>query len=72
MIGPILEARQKYKNIFVWFLVQMKILNLAFEINRSLASPLPSNFFILISDGLGGVMKLGSYLTWTGLTTYSG
>ena len=36
LIWPLLEARAEYKNIFVGFLVQMKSLEFAFEINRPL------------------------------------
>ena len=49
LIGPLLEARAEVQKYFRWFLVQMKSLEFAFEINWPLARQIKTVFRHLIA-----------------------
>ena len=59
-----LKLRQKYKNIFVGFLVQMKTLKFAFEINWPLGAYCPNVY--IVPDVLNEECILSPQLTWNG------
>ena len=69
LIQPLLEARAEIQKYFCWFLVQMKSLEFAFEINwpLTLISVLVSIFVWIFAQKFGAA---GKYYVWMRKRTF--